>query len=156
MFANYTFLLILFQYFLLTIDIICNIFDDYLGYKLTLRLTVFIVQDFAQLLSLIILCLLLFQTTILQSGHFDRIFKQQSYAVIVAIIYFLMTFTLQTLIVKHFWPQASINDNNIDSKKWIKNRFTLTLFICQRIFSAFHYYCNRKASSFLHSKSWCK
>ena len=147
-------LLVLFEFILLTVDIICNIFDDYLGFKLKSRLTVYIIQDLCQIWALIVLCLLFFRSSILESGLFPETFKKYSYALGIAIVYFIMTGCLQTLILNVFWNEEDIKSSSLNTKKWTKNRLTLTLFVIQRIFSTIHYYSYRRASSHLHDTKW--
>jgi len=145
------YLLLLIEYFILTIDLLINIFADYLSYSLISQLAIYIAQDFAQIIGLIILSLLFFKSSVLESGLFKIILKKYSSSLCVALIYLILTISLQIKLISINWN--GIKDDQNITTKWPQSRSMLTLFIAHRAFSAFYYFLYRNASSRLHDPS---
>ena len=143
-------LLQLLEYLFLTIDLLCNIFDDYFGHKLTLRLSVYICQNLSQILALILLCLLFFQSKILQAGYLRHILRPHCYGLIISIIYLFTTVTLQFQIITVYWNKPLDSDQYLDTKEWSKCKITFIWFVGQRILASIYYICYRRVSSVLH------
>ena len=106
---SYDLLIALIQYILLVVDIICNILDGYYASELYSRIIVYIFQNIAQVVLLILLCLLFFHQEILINRYIHQLFQKHSISLLVSAIYFILTLILQIAVMRAHWSQ----DNTI-------------------------------------------
>ena len=125
----------LLQYFLIIIDVLANVLSDFTEIDLFIRLSLYIVQDVALLISLIVLILLLFQNPILQNKLLKCAFRRFSFQIGLILVYLALTFALQSLNVSSDQKSLQNRPKNI-----------IYLFIVQRILAAL-YYVQYKVSS---------
>ena len=125
----------LLQYFLIFIDVLANVLSDFGEIDLFIRLSLYIVQDVALLISLIVLILLLFQQHILVNKLLKRTFLHFSFQIVLILIYLVLTFVLQSINVTTDQKHLQSKSTNI-----------IYLFIIQRILAAL-YYVQYKVSS---------
>lgn len=125
----------LLQYLLIFIDVLANVLSDFTEIDLFIRLSLYIVQDVALLISLIILILLLFQKHILVQKLLKPTFVHFSFQIVLILIYLILTFCLQSINVT--------TDQKVLQKK---SKKLIYLFIIQRSLAAF-YYVQYKVSS---------
>lgn len=125
----------LLQYFLIFIDVLSNVLSDFTEIDLFIRLSLYIVQDVALLISLIVLILLLFQRHILLNKLLKRAFLHFSGQIALILVYLALTFALQSLNVSSDQKSLQKRSKNI-----------IYLFIVQRILAAL-YYVQYKVSS---------
>ena len=125
----------LLQYFLIGIDVLANVLSDFTEIDLFIRLSLYIVQDVALLISLIVLILLLFQKHILLNKLLKRAFLHFSFQIGLILVYLTLTFALQSLNVSSDQKSLQNRPKNI-----------IYLFIVQRILAAL-YYVQYKVSS---------
>ena len=118
----------LLQYILIFIDVLANVLSDFTEIDLFIRLSLYIVQDVALLISLIILILLLFQKHILLNKLLKRTFIHFSFQIALILIYLLLTFVLQSI--------------NVTADQKIlrqKSKKLIYLFLIQRMLAALYY-----------------
>ena len=118
----------LLQYILIFIDVLANVLSDFTEIDLFIRLSLYIVQDVALLISLIVLILLLFQKHILLNKLLKRTFIHFSFQIALILIYLLLTFVLQSINVTA--------DQKILQQK---SKKLIYLFIVQRMLAALYY-----------------
>ncbi|KAL1474331.1 hypothetical protein MTO96_038057 [Rhipicephalus appendiculatus] len=94
-------LVILFQFALLAIDVVLNVLSDlHRGSPVTLLL-LFIIQDFCIVLSLLVMCLTIFNTYAFQVGEFREVATMFKTPVAVNLVYLVLSLAL------HVWSMAS-------------------------------------------------
>lgn len=119
------------QHLLLSLDILLNIFADFTLTSQFARLSLFLLQDVAQVMLFIVLLLLLFQKSIVNRKLLRSAAHHFTPAIAVCLAYLLLTIGWQST----GWQPDQWS-------KW----YRITVLIFQRIFSAAHYACYKSAS----------
>ncbi|XP_054165077.1 uncharacterized protein LOC128962701 [Oppia nitens] len=137
-------LITLIQYMFITVDILCNAFSDYFSDHLIRQLSIFVMQDLCLVLSLIILLLYYFNVDALRTGTLALIFRRYWSSLVLTIVYILLTITLQLLLVKLNWSQYKGRGEGGGGRSgrhsWKSQSSIVSLFVIQRVFSAFYYF----------------
>jgi hypothetical protein len=119
------------QHLLLAADVLLNIFSDFHLTSQFGRLSLFLFQDVAQIVQLIVLLLLLFQKSIVNRKLLRPAAQQFAPALSVCLLYFLLTVGWQST---GWQPQ-----------QWSRP-YRIIVLVLQRLLSAVHYAFYRSAS----------
>ncbi|XP_037524831.1 transmembrane protein 138-like [Rhipicephalus sanguineus] len=138
-------LVILFQFALLAIDVVLNVLTDlHRGSPVTLLL-LFIIQDFCIVLSLLVMCLTIFNTYAFQVGEFREVAATFKTPVAVNFIYLVLSLVL------HVWSMEMNEDGSSEQLRhsWRTRATDVTLFTLQRFAGVWHYYFYKKTALFM-------
>ncbi|XP_054626910.1 transmembrane protein 138-like [Dunckerocampus dactyliophorus] len=137
--SNYS-LVLLIQLSLLSFDLFVNSFSELLRDEQAVQLVLFIIQDIAILLNLIIILLMLFNTYVFQVGLVAILLERFRALLMLSALY--LTFS----VILHSW---------LTNLRWLStNRFIWTdglqvLFVFQRAASVLYYYLYKRTSEYL-------
>lgn len=132
------------SYFLLIGDIFCNIFDSYFAAEFYIRVKFYIIQDLIQIVTLLVLCLVLFSSEIISSGQLKYILNHHVKSLIVGSVYFILTISIQLESIKGYLKA----DDSEKTTKWIHtNKIFFCFFILQRFISTIYYFLYQRSLS---------
>lgn len=160
-------IVVLLEYLLLTLDILCNSLSDLFGQTVIQRLSIFVLQDLCLVLSLIILFLLFFRKKILQNQLLNVLLRNNWYSFLALFAYLSVTITLQTLVIKRMTSLTSSGQSNpgdttsgqqqnqevvtvITPSFWMSDTVIVSFFLIHRATSAIYYFAYRHSTDRLH------
>ncbi|XP_075728160.1 transmembrane protein 138 [Rhipicephalus microplus] len=138
-------LVILLQFALLAIDVTLNVITELYGGSPVTLLLFFIIQDFCIVLSLLVMCLTIFNTYAFQVGQFKEVATMFKTPVAVNLVYLVLSLVL------HVWSMDINEDGSAERLRhsWQTKATDVTLFTLQRFAGVWHYYFYKKTALYM-------